>query len=67
MYLETVEDLAEQVADWCGVYGACKSDGETGCNYDKDNPLCCRVGFIGAIKERIAESVKNTELLKEKE
>lgn len=61
MNFETVSELAEQIADWCGIYGACKSDGETGCRFDLQNPVCCRVGFMGGIEDRIREAVKNDE------
>lgn len=29
MQIETVDELAEQIADWLGIYGSCK----------KENPL----------------------------
>lgn len=66
MKIETVEDLAEQIADWIGIYGGCKAVGEIGCTYDKfDNPCCCRVGFINAMEERIREAVENDKKLEE--
>lgn len=66
MKIETVSDLAEQIANWIGIYGGCKSDGETGCTYDKfENPLCCRAGFITAMEERIREAVENNKKLEE--
>lgn len=63
MQIETVEELAEQIADWLGIYGGCKSDGDTGCTYDKNNPFCCRQGFVGAITERMREAVENEKKL----
>lgn len=45
MAIETLDDIAEQVADWCRVYGAC--DGT--CH----NERCCRVGFVPALIERM--------------
>lgn len=63
MNLETVEELAEQIADWCGVYGSCHSDGEKGCRFTEKNPACCRVGFTDEIEKRIRESVKNDKRL----
>jgi hypothetical protein len=30
MNIETVEDLANQIADWMGVYGCCKQETEEG-------------------------------------
>jgi len=68
MKIETVSDLAEQIADWIGIYGGCKAigSGETGCTYDKfENPCCCRVGFINAMEERIREAVENDKKLEE--
>ncbi len=64
MNIETTEDLAEKMADWLGIYGACKSNGNDGCTndgcaYDKNKPFCCRVGFTGAMKERMTEAVEN--------
>lgn len=59
MNFETVPELAEQIADWCGIYGACSSDGDTGCRFDLQNPICCRVGFTEAMEQRIREAVKN--------
>ena len=64
MKIETVSELAEQIANWIGIYGNCKFDGETGCTYDKfENPLCCRHGFIIAMEERICEAVENDKKL----
>lgn len=61
-YLETPSDLAEEIADWVGVYGSCKSDGYKGCQIS--NKLdCCRVGFIEEVEKRIRESVSNETLL----
>ena len=70
MNIETVNDLAEQIADWIGIYGGCKnesspdSDGVNECTYDKfKNPLCCRTGFVSAMEERIREAVENDKIL----
>jgi len=62
MHIETVEDLADKIADWCGIYGACKHDetGKQGCELDKDNPFCCRVGFVQVMEKRIIDAVENT-------
>ena len=59
MNIELPEELAEKIADWIGIYGGCKSNGETGCTYDESKPFCCRQGFVGAIANRIRESVEN--------
>lgn len=63
MQIETVENLAEQMADWIGIYGGCKGDGDEGCEYDKCKPFCCRQGFVGAMGERIREAVENEKKL----
>lgn len=63
MHIETTEDLAEKMADWLGIYGGCKSDGDDGCTYDKLKPFCCRIGFMGAMKERMIEAVENDKKL----
>jgi len=63
MEIETTEDLAEKIADWLGIYGGCKDDKNEGCAYDKSKPFCCRVGFVGAIKERMIEAIENDKKL----
>ena len=51
-YLETPEELAEQIADWAGVYGA---------GPDGDHPAdCkCRLCFVGMVEQRIRASLAN--------
>lgn len=63
MVIETTDDLCNQLADWIGVYGACKSECADGC--ENDNPLCCRVGFMINIKDRMVEAVKNDEKIEQ--
>lgn len=65
MQIETVEELAEQIADWLGIYGGCKNitSDDDNCTYDKNKPFCCRIGFIGAISERMREAVENEKKL----
>ncbi len=67
MEIETVTDLAEQLADWFGIYGGCKNDGldEDKCTYNKNKPFCCRQGFVGALEERIREAVENENKFKQ--
>ena len=65
MSIETASDLADKLADWLGIYGGCKSDGDNGCTYDKRNPFCCRQGFVGAMEERIREAVENEKILEQ--
>lgn len=55
MEIETVDDLANQIADWLGVYGCCKHG--DGC--DDPNPLCCRIGFMMTFPDRIRAAVDN--------
>lgn len=65
MNIETPEDLAEWLADKFGVFGCCKSDGDKcppECK-DKNNPFCCRIGFMQLIPDRIRESVENEKKL----
>jgi len=62
MYIETTEDLCNQIADWIGVYGACKAD-ECSDGCENKNPLCCRVGFMIEMKERMARAVENDRML----
>jgi len=65
MHIETVEDLAEQIADWIGIFGGCKNitAADDLCTYDKEKPFCCRQGFITAMEERIREAVENEKKL----
>lgn len=63
MDIETTNDLAEKLADWLGIYGGCKSDGDNGCTYDKSKPLCCRQGFVESMKERMTEAVENDKVV----
>jgi hypothetical protein len=60
MNIETAEDLATTLADWLGIYGGCKGDGDTGCVWDENRPLCCRQGFVDTMTERIIEAADNT-------
>lgn len=57
VHLETVEELAESLADIGGIYGC----GEGGDNGFADHPeTCnCRICFVSAITERIRQAVKN--------
>lgn len=59
MNIETTDELSEQLADWFGIYGGCKSDGESGCKFDEKNPFCCRQGFVDEMKERMIKAVDN--------
>jgi len=60
MTIETTEDLCNQIADWIGVYGCCKAaSGHVMDNCENKNPLCCRVGFMIEMKERMINAVEN--------
>ena len=78
MTIETTEDLANQIADWLGIYGACKHGqcqaDECLANSDEhclhgggctdENPLCCRQGFMMEFPDRIRKAVENEKKLK---
>lgn len=61
MEIETVEDLANKICDWIGIYGACKNNTDDGCEYSETKIMCCRVGFMMILTERIRNSVANDE------
>lgn len=64
MEIETVEDLSNQIANWLGVYGACKSTDKDGCNIPcRDGKFCCRVGFMIMMEERMRQAVENDKKL----
>lgn len=63
MNVETLDDVCNKIADWVGVYGCCKGNGDVGCEFDTDKPLCCRVGFTGHLKERIEQAIENDKKL----
>lgn len=58
MDIETVDDLANQIADWLGVYGTCK-DAEHGIDCEKKDTFCCRMGFIMELSDRIKKAADN--------
>ena len=64
MEIETVDDLANQIADWLGVYGCCKR-AETFEDCCDPNPLCCRIGFMMVFPDRIRQAVANDQKLQE--
>ena len=51
-YIETPSDLAEKIADLCGVFGAGPDD-------DHADDCPCRICFVVGMEYRIRESVKN--------
>lgn len=53
-YVETPQDIAEEVADQIGVYGAAE---------EHDDDCECRVCFVTGLTERIRISVENEKLL----
>lgn len=65
MNIETVEDLANEVANWIGCYGACKANerGQEDCH--DENPFCCRVGFMMEFPDRIRAAVENDKKLEQ--
>ena len=59
-YLESVDDLAESLANLLGLYGSCNSESEEDC------PKDCRSCFVFSTKQRIREAVANERLLSQK-
>lgn len=59
-YIETVDDLAEWLADKCGIWNCGKEVGE----HDED--CNCRICFIMDLKNRIINSVENTNMIGKK-
>lgn len=59
VHLETVEELAESLADACGIYGCGTTDGFA----DHPDTCNCRICFVLDITERIRQAVKNDVLL----
>jgi hypothetical protein len=57
MNIELPADLAEQVADWLGIYGHCD---QQKC---KEDFTCCRTGFAPYFTERIQCAVLNEQKL----
>ena len=57
--IEIPEDLAEQIADWIGVYGA-----HDECCSEKKPCRCC---FTAGMESRIVRSVRNMDMLNSKE
>ncbi len=65
-YLETPEELADAIADLCGVYGGCTyPDVDTTGNQDCRN-CKCRGGFVADMTERIRAAVRNERQLNAK-
>lgn len=64
MNIETVDDLADAVADMIGCYGCCPAaeKGED-CNDSRFN--CCRIGFMMVFPDRIRAAVENEKKLEE--
>lgn len=63
MNIETIDDLSDQILDWLGVYGACKSEGDDGC--DDCNPFCCRIGAMMWLPDRIRAAAENDKKLEQ--
>ena len=56
--LETVDELAEELADMLGIYGDWPEFG------DHPDDCKCRVCFVIRMEDRIRDSVENEEFLK---
>jgi hypothetical protein len=60
MNIGTTDDLADQVADWLGIYGGSKeSTGASNCVCTQDGFFCCRVAFMSQFPDRIRQAVEN--------
>ena len=59
MYIETIDDILNELADKMGVYGCCKDAEEGSVSCDDKNPCCCRVGFMMEYNSRIRKAVIN--------
>jgi len=53
--IETLDDVIEQIADWCGVYGCC---GDGGDDEGHSDDCQCRICFTIGLKERIRRAVE---------
>lgn len=58
---ESTSNLANIIADFCGIYTGCTDpDNPKGCkNFDKEHARCCRGVFVNRMKERIIKAVEN--------
>lgn len=68
MTVETVSDLAEEIADWLGIYGGCKNrpghmPEDQECTFDETKPFCCRQGLCMALEERMRQAAENEKKL----
>jgi len=52
-YLETPRELAEHIADLCGIYGCGPEEG------DHPDDCKCRICFVVEMQSRILVSVQN--------
>ncbi len=58
MEIETVEDLCNELANLIGCYGTCKAAAK-GEDCEETSPVCCRMGFMMVMPDRIREAVDN--------
>lgn len=65
MDIETVDEIVEQIADWCGIYGNCRQDDGTGSvKCTELDVTCCRLNFVMEMPDRIRRAVDNEKFLK---
>jgi len=57
--METVEELAESIADSVGVYGCGCSDTDANGFENHPDTCNCRICFVESMKERIVQAVHN--------
>ena len=54
MPIETLDDIAEELADRLGIYGACKAPNDDECPAE----CSCRPNFVGGLLARIRRAVE---------
>lgn len=57
--METVEELAESLADAIGIYGCGDQSEDANGFEDHPNNCNCRLCFVDSMKERIVQAVHN--------
>lgn len=62
-YLETPDELADEIADIAEADGACSAPDLERCSPDATDRDSCRTCFVSAMAARIRNSVRNERLL----
>lgn len=61
--IETLDDIIEQIADWCGVYGAHVENRQPHGENCRPPHWCCRPCWTSWLRARIEEAVRVETLL----